>query len=129
MVDPFRELNIRKDLAEGKKPAKPLENQWYNVGTDSEKSNPETSNTWYAAKVLLGQKDASIQNLFTGAPTETMKVKNEALLKLENETFLKIVYNQAPIDEFDNFVKKWKEMGGDQITTEVNKWYSAAAAK
>ncbi|WP_271750531.1 extracellular solute-binding protein [Cohnella sp. JJ-181] len=128
MIDPQRVLEIRKGFVDGNKPEKPLEYQYYNIATDEEKANPELSNNWYSAKVLADQKDASISNLFMGAQTETMKEKQEALIKLENETFIKIVYNQASVDEFDHFVKKWKEMGGDQITAEVNEWYASATS-
>jgi len=32
----------------------------------------------------------------------------------------------ASIDEFDKFVAQWKQLGGDQITAEVNEWYAAS---
>ncbi|MFB9330807.1 extracellular solute-binding protein [Paenibacillus aurantiacus] len=54
------------------------------------------------------------------AQTQTMQTKWTNLKKLEDETFLKIIMGGAPIDEFDTFVSKWKEQGGDQITKEVN---------
>jgi putative aldouronate transport system substrate-binding protein len=47
---------------------------------------------------------------------------------LEIETFISIIYGKAPVSEFDNFVKKWKEMGGEQITEEVNDWYNSATS-
>lgn len=70
-------------------------------------------------------KDTSIEDLFTGAMTETMKSKWEGLIKLETETFAKIIYGKAPVDEFDTFVTQWKELGGDKITEEVNAWYQS----
>jgi len=57
--------------------------------------------------------------------TETMKLKWATLVKMEEETMLKILTNQENIDYFDKFVKDWKAAGGDQITQEVN----AAIAK
>ncbi|MBB3108002.1 putative aldouronate transport system substrate-binding protein [Paenibacillus phyllosphaerae] len=54
------------------------------------------------------------------AQTQTMQTKWTNLKKLEDETFLKIIMGGASIDEFDTFVTKWKEQGGDQITKEVN---------
>jgi putative aldouronate transport system substrate-binding protein len=47
------------------------------------------------------------------------------LQKLENEFFVRIIYGNGSIDEFDDFVKEWKSVGGDAITKEVNDWYSA----
>ncbi|MFC4102653.1 extracellular solute-binding protein [Paenibacillus xanthanilyticus] len=54
------------------------------------------------------------------AQTQTMQTKWTNLKKLEDETFLKIIMGGASIDEFDTFVTKWKDQGGDQITKEVN---------
>ena len=51
--------------------------------------------------------------------TETMEKRWTNLKKLEDEVFLKIIIGTASIDEFDAFVQKWKEQGGDQITGEV----------
>jgi putative aldouronate transport system substrate-binding protein len=54
------------------------------------------------------------------AKTKTMDSRWANLKKLEDETFLKIIFGTAPISEFDEFVKKWEEQGGEQITKEVN---------
>ncbi|MBO7743524.1 extracellular solute-binding protein [Paenibacillus sp. MWE-103] len=53
------------------------------------------------------------------SPTATMKSRWANLTKMENETFLKIVIGEAPLDSFDTFVKDWKAQGGDTITKEV----------
>ncbi|NQX63653.1 extracellular solute-binding protein [Paenibacillus qinlingensis] len=60
-----------------------------------------------------------VKSLVT-AQTKTMQSRWANLKKIEDETFLKIIMGSAPIDEFDSFVKKWNEQGGDQITKEVN---------
>jgi len=67
------------------------------------------------------------QNLFLrseyfGPPTPTMGEKNSTLDTLVKETFTKIIMGAAPIEEFDKFVANWKQLGGDQITKEVNEW-------
>lgn len=51
--------------------------------------------------------------------TETMSSKWVNLKKMEDETFLKIIMGTEPIDAFDEFVTKWNEQGGKQITEEV----------
>ncbi|GIP28618.1 hypothetical protein J23TS9_37480 [Paenibacillus sp. J23TS9] len=51
--------------------------------------------------------------------TPTMETKWANLKKMEDETILKIILGQAPIDSFDKFVKDWKAQGGDEITKEV----------
>ncbi|WP_239566161.1 extracellular solute-binding protein [Paenibacillus sacheonensis] len=67
------------------------------------------------------------QNLFMrseyfGPPTPTMGEKSSTLDTLLKETFTKIIMGAASIDEFDKFVENWKQLGGDQITKEVNEW-------
>lgn len=60
-----------------------------------------------------------VKSLVT-AQTKTMQTRWSNLKKLEDETFLKIIMGSAPIEEFDAFVEKWYQQGGDQITKEVN---------
>ncbi|MGF7030804.1 putative aldouronate transport system substrate-binding protein [Paenibacillus mucilaginosus] len=66
-----------------------------------------------------------VMNEFIYAPTKTMSSKQATLDKLRAETFLKIIYGDLPVDDFDKFVENWKKLGGDQITEEVNKTVQA----
>lgn len=61
---------------------------------------------------------------FTGPPTPTMVEKMSALVQMEREVFVDIVIGAAPIDDFDQFRKDWYQIGGEDITNEVNEWYS-----
>lgn len=70
--------------------------------------------------------DLIVMNEFIYAPTATMNTKQATLDKLRAETFLKIIYGNLSIDEFDNFVANWKKLGGDQITQEVNEVINAS---
>ncbi|MBB3125405.1 putative aldouronate transport system substrate-binding protein [Paenibacillus rhizosphaerae] len=128
-VDPELELNSYVKLYNGEKPSTPFETRMYNAVPESERKDPKNVLEWKAAYYTLQQKDNTLANLFLGPPTPTMKSKWEALVKMESETFLKIVYGKASIDEFDTFVDKWKKMGGDQITEEVNDWYNSVGGK
>lgn len=103
-------------LAEGKKPETPYEKQL------AEFRKPEN---WYAAKVVMSQKDIRKQNYFTGAATPTMISKWNLLRQSEMETFNKIIYGKLPVDAYDEFVASWKSNGGDQITKEVNEWFKS----
>lgn len=72
-------------------------------------------------KMKAALKDVEeVHPVFFGQ-TKTMKQKGANLAKLEDATFLKIVTNQESPDKFDDFVKEWKKLGGDQITKEVEK--------
>ena len=55
----------------------------------------------------MDQKDIRMKNYYTGPLTETMQSKNELLNKMVNETYTKIIYGQASIDEFDTMVENW----------------------
>ncbi len=63
-------------------------------------------------------------NEYFGPATQTMQDKGAALDKMMEETFLKIIMGSAPVSDFDKFVSNWKALGGDEITKEVNDWYS-----
>ena len=77
--------------------------------------------TSYALATQLYSGDAWVYKpaVYYGI-TPTMETKWESLEKMERETMLKIITGEVSIDEFDNFVKQWKELGGDEITAEVN---------
>ncbi|WP_028545863.1 ABC transporter substrate-binding protein [Paenibacillus taiwanensis] len=107
-------------LAEGKKPETPYEKLL------AQKRKPEN---WYGAKVVMDQKDIRRKNYFNGAPTPTMQSKWNLLRQSEFETFNKIIYGKLPVDDFDTFVEKWKQNGGEQVTKEVNEWYKAVTIK
>ncbi len=84
-----------------------------------------TSRQLEAGIVRISQNENAVENLFTGAPTKTMKAKNEMLTKIATESYLKMIYGQEPLDYFDSFVEQWKKSGGDEITKEVNAWYDS----
>ena len=74
---------------------------------------------------ILDQYEANNQLLyeaFTGASTETMIERNALLHDLQHEAFINIILGNS-IDEFDQFVDTWLELGGAEITKEVNEWY------
>lgn len=62
-------------------------------------------------------------NAFYGALTPTMVEKTATLEAMEEEVFTKIIMGQS-IDLFDKFVTDWQNLGGTQITQEVNEWYA-----
>jgi putative aldouronate transport system substrate-binding protein len=65
-----------------------------------------------------------IQNKYYGPPTETMITRNSILKQKEQEMMAKVIMGELGLDAFDNFVKEWHRLGGEQITQEVNEWYS-----
>src|SRR5690606_36061784 len=78
------------------------------------------------AFAILDQYEQNGQFLYdeiTGPPTATMLERESFLVDLQHETYFDIILGN-PIDEFDNFIEKWNKLGGEQITKEVNAWYT-----
>ncbi|MCA0757690.1 extracellular solute-binding protein [Paenibacillus sp. N4] len=71
----------------------------------------------------IKESQAFVNNEFFGLPTSTQVEKGGQLDKLMQESFTKIIMG-GDLAEFDKFVASWKTLGGDEITKEVNGWYS-----
>ncbi|REE87456.1 carbohydrate ABC transporter substrate-binding protein (CUT1 family) [Paenibacillus taihuensis] len=70
------------------------------------------------AALMNDNKVVLSHNLYFGK-TKSMQTKWSILQKLEDETFLKIIMGEQPLDSFDKFVDQWNSLGGKQITKEV----------
>lgn len=90
---------------------------------DLDKVNKTGSAVIAETNVAQAIRNNMVVDGFLGSPTPTMVEKNAYLLKLENETFAKIILGAGSADEFEKFVAEWKKAGGDKITEEVNAWY------
>lgn len=75
--------------------------------------------------VITGYRDNGqfLSDQFTTVPTPTMVQKQAILKKMEHEMMTKIIAG-GPIELFDQFVEEWHQLGGEQMTREVNDWYS-----
>jgi putative aldouronate transport system substrate-binding protein len=115
LKDPFKNLEMLANISRGVEPATSAEKR-------AAMSNPSTLK---AAEIVDdGWKNGyAIAQQFTGAPTPAMQSKSGILVKLEGDTFIGMIYGKKPIDDFDNFVKEWKSIGGEDITKEANEWY------
>ncbi|MFC5405828.1 extracellular solute-binding protein [Cohnella soli] len=91
--------------------------QWYEEGMHGK------SSAWPSVKEKI-DKGLVQKPGFFGAPTDTMAQKGGVLTKLELETFSKIIMGEVSLDEFDKFVENWHKLGGDQIASEIEAWYS-----
>lgn len=66
------------------------------------------------------QNDMFLMNAHTSGDTDSMALYNATLNELITDTFTRIITGDLTIDAFDEFVTQWKDLGGDQITAEVN---------
>lgn len=76
-------------------------------------------------EVLIKLFPSRLPNEYLGPPTPTMLVKGDQLKQTEHESFRQIIFGKRDISYFDQFVANWKANGGDQITKEVNDWFSS----
>ncbi|MBB6729577.1 extracellular solute-binding protein [Cohnella zeiphila] len=108
------------DINEGKEPVTPYEKKLAQASTKQQMA---------AASIVVSQHQFTLDNLYTGAQTETMKDKWQNLKKMEITAFTKILYGNAGLDSFDDFVKNWYAAGGEKITQEVRDWYASVGGQ
>ncbi|MFS0724265.1 extracellular solute-binding protein [Paenibacillus sp. 1P07SE] len=109
--------SLRK-LAEGHEPETPFERRLAQ-GAGGQQM------TLRNAVLTIDQEKYVVPNAFLGAPTETMIEHADYLIKLEQETFNKIIYGELPLEAFDEYVENFLRTGGEKITQEVKAWYDA----
>ncbi len=77
--------------------------------------------------LMAYQNDSNVETVyddFIGAPGEVMVAKKSTLDDMLDQEFIKIIAGQSSLDAFDKVVSGWKSAGGDDITAEVNEWYT-----
>lgn len=62
-------------------------------------------------------------NKYYGLPTDAMNSRQDVLNEMTEETFVKMVMGETPIEKFEEYRKKWLELGGQEMIDEVNQWY------
>lgn len=78
---------------------------------------------YYSRVIALGvldKKKIKKVKTYSISNTQTTLSKGYSLRQLEKETYLKIISGKASPDSFDEFVTKWLNDGGRQITKEIN---------
>lgn len=63
-------------------------------------------------------------NEFYGLPGPVAIERSSTMEKLTNEMFTKIIMGTVGVDEFDTYVSQWLQIGGEDLTAEVNAWYA-----
>ena len=66
-----------------------------------------------------------VEDKFVAAPGEVMSERKTTLDDMLDQTFIKIISGQETLDAFDSVVEEWTTAGGQEMTDEVNEWYSA----
>ncbi|MCR5753570.1 MAG: extracellular solute-binding protein [Acetatifactor sp.] len=112
-----------------------LENAWVADNAKQVKDyidDPVKNKEYYASYIWSGPEGAftavdsyekngqRLQDLYVLGNTDGMTMYEVALEQLTLETFTKIITGEKPISEFDSYVSQWKNLGGEEITQEVN---------
>ncbi|WP_028548155.1 extracellular solute-binding protein [Paenibacillus sp. UNC451MF] len=94
----------------------------YQKGMDALKASPSDwayiLYQFNGGKSVLNPINTEVYSEFYGI-TKSMEMKWTNLAKLEDESFLRIIVGDKPLDYFDTFVTEWKKQGGDDVTKEV----------
>jgi putative aldouronate transport system substrate-binding protein len=127
LVNRFQRL---KDAADGKLPLEQLPKsdrkivEDYLKGFSELAASPQdwayTLYQYRGGNAVLSPLNVPVYNEFYGM-TDTMEEKWGNLLNLENESFMRIIVGDKPLDYFETFVSEWRKQGGDTITREVEK--------
>lgn len=133
-VDIYTDLKEAERTGDGSKLTGAAKNTWelmeqYKAGNDAlwgiwrGNGGGESSTSAQLEKYI--NEDRLLINQFVGAPSDTYSEKWSALNNMQNEILTKIIVGNAGIEEFDKFINDWLSLGGEQITKEVNEWYSS----
>ncbi len=115
--------------------ANETENMIYNLVKPYIDENTTDSYPWY---IIFGPEGSEhiltyywknfdttvLQDAYLGPVTETMSEFMSTQQKMINETFTRIIMGEDDISVFDGFIEDINAIGGDDISKEVNEWYS-----
>ncbi|MBM7838720.1 putative aldouronate transport system substrate-binding protein [Alkalihalobacillus xiaoxiensis] len=112
-------INTLAGFARGEEPTTPFEQKMY-------LNYPEQA--WAGAEIVVDGAEDQVASMFTGAPTDTMVSRGDALDTMLSEGFNKMIYGETSVDQFDSLVEQWKTSGGEEVEKEVNEWYDIVSA-
>lgn len=59
-------------------------------------------------------------------PLTEVRTEYEAKLKnMERDYYIQIICGAVPLSDYDAFVQRWLDAGGQELTDEINDWYSS----
>ena len=64
-----------------------------------------------------------VNDAYYAAPTEAMAEMLPTLKKQQLQDYTNIIL-EGDLDKFDSFVANWNQLGGEEITQEVNDWHA-----
>ena len=87
--------------------------------------------SWYGPNSFFGRfnkyydNNSLITTRLVGYQSPEMVRSWENLKKYVEQAYTEFIMGTRPIDQFDQFVEEWKNMGGAIVEIEVNEWYQS----
>lgn len=135
MLPPGKNLDIYRKLRDNRLDELNAEGQ--SMLDTIESYNSGNNSAWWIAKAYeigtgpfqliddIVNNGTYLVDGFYGVPTDTMNEKLPLIQQLELEMMTSIVMGNEPLSEFDNYVERANEIGLEEITQDVNDWYSS----
>lgn len=93
----------------------------YMNGEDQSPAGLHVYTKTLSLQLIQENKDSLVeQEIYVPRVTPTMELAWSNLKDLEQQTFVKIIMGELPLEAFDSFVEDWHAQGGEMITAEVN---------
>lgn len=74
---------------------------------------------------ILETADQGMLTEFQSLPTATMLERGADLQKHLDENIISMIIGEKPLSAFDDMVAQWNQLGGEQVTQEVNEWWAS----
>lgn len=71
---------------------------------------------------ILETAELGMLTEFQSLPTATMLERGADLQKHLDENIISMIIGEKPLSAFDDMVAQWYQLGGEQVTQEVNEW-------
>lgn len=82
-------------------------------------------NPYSTTSVNKFQRDNNLVVTAARAWTQAEEDRGVVCEKLLNDSFIKMIMGEMPVDDFDKVVDEWYKLGGEAISQEMNAWYGA----
>lgn len=82
-------------------------------------------NSSFGVQNYYFEHDMYLTSKLVGFETSEMARRKTTLEALEDSTFVEIITGRKSVDEFDGFVQRWRDLGGELIEFEVNEWWQS----
>ena len=129
IMEPSASFNAWICIGEGKDAAKKMLHTAWKQEYAAKKPVRKTEEVWKLssdyARLLYTEEEDGLRAFSIGFTWNGKDVYKRQLETMRDEIYTKIIIGESSIDDFDTFVADFNKLGGDDMTAEVNEWYSS----